>query len=95
MPFVWLRVWQTFVVDGKKYFILKERKQPKRVFTKDLPKWPLWSISFTLFNLKTNEIRRIRSYKINKIWSIEVVTKEFWKKSKEKPFIFRLVKKLS
>jgi len=94
MRISWQSVRSTFVVDGQKYYILKGRKQPRELFGKDLPDWQTWNVSFTIYNLRTNEIRRIRAFKISKRWRIEVVTKEFWRKKKEAPFVFRLVEKL-
>jgi len=85
-----------FVLEDKTIVFFRGRKQPnliKKGKKIKLPDWRYWSTVSTIFIPKENEIRRIRELRLSKKTAIQVVTKERYLESEEKPFVFRLEKK--
>ncbi|MGC9147805.1 MAG: hypothetical protein ACP5GL_08470 [Infirmifilum sp.] len=85
-----------FVLDEKTIAFFRGRRQPNLIKNGKkikLPEWRHWKVASTIFVPNKNEIRRIRELKLSKKTSIQVVTKEKYLESEEKPFVFRLEKK--
>ena len=85
-----------FVLEDKTIVFFRGRKQPnliKKGKKIKLPDWRYWSTVSTIFIPKENEIRRIRELRLSKKTAIQVVIKERYLESEEKPFVFRLEKK--
>jgi hypothetical protein len=87
-----------FVLDEKTIAFFRGRRQPNLIKNGKkikLPEWRYWKVASTIFIVSKNEIRRIRELKLSKKTSIQVVTKEKYLESEEKPFVFRLEKRHS
>jgi hypothetical protein len=89
------KVRSVFVLDDKKVIFFRGRKQPNVIVNghkKKLPSWRYWNVTFTIYCVKENKIKRMRELKLKKNYVLQVITVEKYPEGKEEPFLFKLIK---